>query len=97
MKLKARTPRAVYVNIMQVHELVIHMRVKHRYQIFNPSVTIQTNCYTQQIEINKKKPYAWLRINKRRIFYCYNTLCGLGSSVGIATGCGLDGSGIESR
>jgi hypothetical protein len=33
------------------------------------------------------------------IFFLYQplTLCGLGSSVGIATGYGLDGPGIESR
>ena len=38
-----------------------------------------------------------MQISYQNLFCIHGFDCGLGSSVGIATGYGLDGSGIESR
>ena len=44
-----------------------------------------------------KKKYIYIVITLYFLYLLYTEICGPGSVVGIATGYGLDGSGIESR
>jgi hypothetical protein len=52
--------------------------------------TVPTTSYGQQVTSKRLQLYT-------KLLYLHNTRGGSGSSVGIATGYGLDGSGIESR
>jgi hypothetical protein len=60
------------------------------------SLKFDTKCiYIEWADGNLMWSYKDLTIALFTLLLCFD--CGLGSSVGIATGYGLDGSGIESR
>jgi hypothetical protein len=68
---------------------------------FNPR-TVQTGAsrYTDRATRTTDVKYPnnnWFKQSCFRLYILYINICGPGSSVGIATGYGLDGPGMESR
>ena len=48
-------------------------------------------------QVSHQAVLSYILVQSFVLLSCYNALCGLGSSVSIATDYGLDGPGIESR